>query len=262
MGDFDMVFKLTWIIFYVILFDTVLGALDKALEKTGSEYGWVPVSNPPENLQVLQDVNILVTYADNMFGPSVKMKKGKLLNSTGTLYLKGQALKAPNLSQIKFDLLSVNHSGYAEKGGRSPGLPKEQRTKRGVFHLYNMVSCATGCNPLAYKGYGCYCGFLGSGYAVDGIDRCCKTHDWCYDKAKCPMFLEYIVPYFWKCYYNRPICAVDHGEFGGPGSCASRLCECDRVLSECLRRYPCPSSRTFCKSSPLRLLQNALMFYP
>lgn len=49
--------------------------------------------------------------------------------------------------------------------------PSETRTKRGVLHLYNMVSCATGCNPLIYKGYGCYCGFLGSGYAVDGIDR-------------------------------------------------------------------------------------------
>lgn len=45
------------------------------------------------------------------------------------------------------------------------------RIKRGVIHLYNMVVCATGCNPLAYKGYGCYCGFLGSGYVIDGIDQ-------------------------------------------------------------------------------------------
>ena len=46
-----------------------------------------------------------------------------------------------------------------------------KRSKRGVIHLYNMVLCATGCDPLAFKGYGCYCGFLGSGYTVDGIDR-------------------------------------------------------------------------------------------
>jgi len=46
-----------------------------------------------------------------------------------------------------------------------------KRSKRGVLHLYNMVLCATGCDPLAFKGYGCYCGFLGSGYTVDGIDR-------------------------------------------------------------------------------------------
>lgn len=47
----------------------------------------------------------------------------------------------------------------------------EFRHKRGVVHLYNMVNCATGCNPLIYKGYGCFCGFLGSGYPVDGVDR-------------------------------------------------------------------------------------------
>ncbi|XP_076294882.1 uncharacterized protein LOC143216031 [Lasioglossum baleicum] len=46
-----------------------------------------------------------------------------------------------------------------------------KRIKRGVIHLYNMLVCATGCNPLSYKGYGCYCGFLGSGYVIDGIDR-------------------------------------------------------------------------------------------
>lgn len=93
------------------------------------------------------------------------------LNSTGTLHLKGHSLKAPNLSEIKFDPLSINHSVYTEEGAVSPHPFKEQRTKRGVLHLFNMVSCATGCNPLTYKGYGCYCGFLGSGYAVDGIDR-------------------------------------------------------------------------------------------
>lgn len=54
----------------------------------------------------------------------------------------------------------------SEKEGSS-----HARFKRGVIHLYNMVVCATGCNPLAYKGYGCYCGFLGSGYVIDGIDQ-------------------------------------------------------------------------------------------
>lgn len=47
----------------------------------------------------------------------------------------------------------------------------ENRGKRGVFHLYNMLYCATGCDPLSYKGYGCYCGFLGEGRPTDGIDR-------------------------------------------------------------------------------------------
>ncbi|XP_066997039.1 phospholipase A2 [Anabrus simplex] len=133
------------------------------------------------------------------------------------------------------------------------------RSKRGVIHLYNMVLCATGCNPLAYKGYGCYCGFLGSGYTVDPIDRCCKMHDWCYNTANCPMYLEYFVPYTWKCYRRRPLCAIDHGSWGGVGSCAQRLCECDRQLAECLRRYPCPRSKAVCTSSPWRFLQNVFM---
>ncbi|KAK9504259.1 hypothetical protein O3M35_010634 [Rhynocoris fuscipes] len=116
-----------------------------------------------------------------------------------------------------------------------------------------MVLCATGCNPLSYKGYGCYCGFLGSGYPTDPIDRCCKMHDWCYNSANCPMFLEYFVPYVWTCYRNRPLCGVG-------SSCGQRLCECDRLLAKCLSRYACPKSKAVCTSSPWRLLQNIIMF--
>ncbi|KAF6204090.1 hypothetical protein GE061_002430 [Apolygus lucorum] len=115
----------------------------------------------------------------------------------------------------------------------------QARKKRGVVHLYNMVLCATGCNPLGYKGYGCYCGFLGSGYPTDPIDRCCKMHDWCYNTANCPMFLEYFVPYVWTCYRRRPLCGVGV-------SCGQRLCECDRRLAECLSRYPCPRTSSCC----------------
>jgi hypothetical protein len=31
-------------------------------------------------------------------------------------------------------------------------------------------------------------------------------HDWCYNTANCPMYLEYFVPYVWKCYRRRPLC--------------------------------------------------------
>lgn len=47
----------------------------------------------------------------------------------------------------------------------------DDRQKRDVIDLYSMVKCSTGCDPLIFKGYGCYCGFLGSGKALDGIDR-------------------------------------------------------------------------------------------
>ncbi|XP_019880543.1 basic phospholipase A2 2 isoform X2 [Aethina tumida] len=172
-------------------------------------------------------------------------------------------VQRPNDANITFMGYSNNPFGYSLRVSSNnsiqlsvQNIPRESRNKRGVLDLYNMVNCATGCNPLKYKGYGCFCGFLGSGYPVDGIDRCCKLHDWCYDAANCPMFLEYFVPYLWKCYHNKPLCAI-HGDFKEPNSCARRLCECDRRLSECLKRYPCPSSRAFCRSAPLRFIQNS-----
>ncbi|KAL2718894.1 WD repeat-containing protein 5 [Vespula squamosa] len=163
---------------------------------------------------------------------------------------------------VHFDLSSLfNVAKNITKADKtiSGELTNHTRFKRGVIHLYNMVVCATGCNPLVYKGYGCYCGFLGSGYVIDGIDRCCKMHDWCYDATECPIFMEYIAPYYWRCYHgHKPVCAVEHGKWGGSGSCAQRLCECDRSLAECLRRYPCPTTKAVCTSSPWRLIARLL----
>ncbi|XP_013137810.1 PREDICTED: uncharacterized protein LOC106102776 [Papilio polytes] len=138
----------------------------------------------------------------------------------------------------------------------------ENRGKRGVLHLYNMIFCATGCEPLAYKGYGCYCGFLGSGRPTDGIDNCCRLHDECYENIYCPFYTVYFQPYYWKCYHNQPLCALEnyqtrHNVING---CAARLCECDRKFAMCVKRYSCPRGRALCHSSPLRLLQNLLMF--
>ncbi|KAL4714666.1 hypothetical protein ACJJTC_012583 [Scirpophaga incertulas] len=137
----------------------------------------------------------------------------------------------------------------------------DNRGKRGVFHLYNMLQCATGCEPLTYKGYGCYCGFLGSGRPADGIDRCCKMHDKCYENIYCPFFTVYFQPYYWTCYRGDPLCAVenhksDHYFING---CASRLCDCDRRFAMCIKKYSCPRSRALCRTSPIRLLQNILM---
>ena len=45
-----------------------------------------------------------------------------------------------------------------------------ERGKRGALDLAQIIKCATGCDPLLFKGYGCFCGYLGSGEPVDGID--------------------------------------------------------------------------------------------
>ncbi|XP_060802203.1 uncharacterized protein LOC106130128 [Amyelois transitella] len=156
---------------------------------------------------------------------------------------------------------SVPEEDYLN-GVRHANLQPYTRGKRGVFHLYNMIFCATGCEPLIYKGYGCYCGFLGSGRPTDGIDRCCKMHDECYDNLFCPFFTVYFQPYYWKCYKGQPLCAREnyHTQNQFINGCAAKLCECDRKLAMCLKKYACPKRRALCTSSPLRLLQNLLIF--
>lgn len=131
-------------------------------------------------------------------------------------------------------------------------------SKRASWDFYAMIKCGTGCNPLVYKGYGCYCGFLGSGNTVDGIDRCCKMHDWCYSTTTCN-FLEYNLPYFvpykWKCNGGSPICS---GAQKGPKKCSYELCECDRTFVKCLSQFACPTSKAMC-TSPWRYFQNLFM---
>ncbi|KAH8358902.1 hypothetical protein KR093_003231 [Drosophila rubida] len=138
--------------------------------------------------------------------------------------------------------------------------PTSERGKRDVAKLYSMIKCSTSCDPLIYKGYGCYCGFGGHGVPTDGIDRCCRLHDKCYGQSNCISYLEYFVPYVWKCYRGKPLCAIDHGEWGGPDSCAARLCQCDLRLSRCLRKFYCPNRRAVCHSSRSRRLQNLIFF--
>jgi len=133
--------------------------------------------------------------------------------------------------------------------------------KRGALDLYKMVKCGTGCNPLVYKGYGCYCGFLGSGGVVDGIDRCCKMHDWCYSQTTC-MYLEYHLPYFfpykWTCNGGAPYCIAGTTRKTNSASCSHQLCECDREFVECLKQFPCPIKKAMCRS-PWRYWQNLFM---
>merc|ERR1712106_762949 len=129
-------------------------------------------------------------------------------------------------------------------------------SKRAAWDLYDMVKCSTGCNPLVFKGYGCFCGFLGSGQPVDGIDRCCKMHDWCYSQT---CTLPYFVPYKWKCNGGAPYCSAGGSSLlTGGGLCSHQLCECDREFASCIADYPCPHTKAMCKS-PWRYWQNLFM---
>lgn len=130
------------------------------------------------------------------------------------------------------------------------------RRKRNVLQLGEMIRCATGCNPVLYKGYGCYCGYKGSGGVVDGIDQCCYEHDVCYWRSlacsRDPFGLAYYTSaYKWKCSAHHPTCSTKMRSH-----CAAELCECDKRFVECLTNFPCPKSRPICKNDPLRHWQS------
>ncbi|CAH2040207.1 unnamed protein product, partial [Iphiclides podalirius] len=198
----------------------------------------------------------------------------RIIETKGTI--EQHRLRGPNeLSSNQQLLVGFSHDPYRHsipevdyaKGVRNIDPNRyanknDNRGKRGVLHLYNMIFCATGCEPLAYKGYGCYCGFLGSGRPTDGIDNCCRLHDECYEDIYCPFFTVYFQPYYWKCYHNQPLCALENYQTRHQfvNGCAARLCECDRQFAMCVKKYSCPRGRALCYSSPLRLLQNLLMF--
>lgn len=133
--------------------------------------------------------------------------------------------------------------------------------KRAAWDMARMMKCATGCNPLIYKGYGCYCGFLGSGQTVDGIDICCKMHDWCYTRTSCMLLsyhLPYFVPYKWKCNGGAPYCITGKRRGTEKDSCSHHLCECDREFATCLGQFSCPRTKAMCRS-PWRYWQNLFM---
>merc|ERR1712226_1795674 len=160
----------------------------------------------------------------------------------------------------KIPFMSSNHQDYIFQEAELEG-EKHNSSKRASWDFYAMIKCATGCNPLVFKGYGCYCGFLGSGGVVDGIDRCCKMHDWCYTTTSC-MFLQYNLPYFvpykWRCNGGSPYCMAGSTKASGPGSCSHQLCECDREFVQCLADFPCPKKKAMCRS-PWRYFQNLFM---
>ncbi|XP_013774171.1 basic phospholipase A2 caudoxin-like [Limulus polyphemus] len=158
----------------------------------------------------------------------------------------------PRLAQLVTSGLNDLH-GVIDKDqeiNSSKGLSKQKartaRARRSILQLANVLHCVTGCNPLTYKGYGCYCGYMGEGEPVDEIDRCCLEHDWCYTYSDCPQLLIYFVSYRFECVApGYAHCENDHSM---STDCAAQLCECDRVFAHCVSKYSCPSHRATCLS--------------
>lgn len=70
-----------------------------------------------------------------------------------------------------------------------------------INRIYSRFRKNSSSHILSYKI------FITSNYCIIiSLFRCCKMHDYCYEVANCPKFLEYFVPYLWKCYKGRPLC--------------------------------------------------------
>lgn len=85
------------------------------------------------------------------------------ISSSNTSLIKSHsqpAINIVNLNNEEDNFLKHNFSGH-----------HSSRVKRGIIQLASMIKCVSGCKPIQYKGYGCFCGLFGSGKPVDAIDR-------------------------------------------------------------------------------------------
>ncbi|NXO68640.1 PA2GE phospholipase, partial [Phainopepla nitens] len=91
-----------------------------------------------------------------------------------------------------------------------------------------MIIQKTRKSPLAYNGYGCYCGWGGSRQPLDATDRCCHTHDCCYKRLVSAGCKPKSVTYKYVFQGNKITC-------GAGNSCQRRTCHCDKAAVECFQ---------------------------
>ncbi|XP_074784163.1 phospholipase A2-like [Athene noctua] len=113
----------------------------------------------------------------------------------------------------------------------APGKSHSLHT-RGIVELAGAISCGTGRSPLAYIGYGCYCGLGGQGWPKDKTDWCCHRHDCCYDKAEKAGCSPKAQRYQWACEQNAVRCD------NLTDQCEKMVCLCDQEAAKCWGAAP------------------------
>ncbi|NXD17276.1 PA21B Phospholipase, partial [Nothocercus nigrocapillus] len=122
----------------------------------------------------------------------------------------------------------------------SVGAAAMDFSPRAVWQLRNMIKCTMPhSDPLRdFADYGCYCGLGGSGTPVDELDRCCQTHDHCYNTAKklptCRFLLDnpYTKTYSYNCSGEEITCSSTNSD------CEMFICNCDRTAAMCFAKAP------------------------
>ncbi|XP_072921499.1 phospholipase A2, minor isoenzyme-like [Hemitrygon akajei] len=118
----------------------------------------------------------------------------------------------------------------------SAGAGSTSIESRNLIQFSNMIKCAMpGVSPLLQiNDYGCYCGIGGSGTPVDEFDKCCQTHDYCYDDAKKKKKCRFPLSPKMKLY--KYSCTNGKIECKSKSHCGKFICECDRQASICFSK--------------------------
>lgn len=110
--------------------------------------------------------------------------------------------------------------------------------RRSIPQFGGMVTLYTRTSPLRLLYYGNWCGSGGMGPALDSIDKCCMTHDKCYNAVEnlpCQVAFQkpYTVHYAWRWVEERKQAyCLDTGD-----RCAYMTCQCDKVAASCFSKY-------------------------
>ncbi|XP_068018801.1 group IIE secretory phospholipase A2-like isoform X2 [Melanerpes formicivorus] len=102
-------------------------------------------------------------------------------------------------------------------------------TSCNVIQFGSMIKHLTGKSPLAYNGYGCYCGLGGSKQPVDKTDWCCHAHDCCYRKLSAARCNAKLATYNYSISGRKITCKSGNW-------CQKQSCECDKRAAECFQR--------------------------
>uniref|UniRef100_A0A8C6XPU5 phospholipase A2 n=1 Tax=Naja naja TaxID=35670 RepID=A0A8C6XPU5_NAJNA len=87
-----------------------------------------------------------------------------------------------------------------------------------------MIQLSTVTYSLAnFTNYGCHCGPGTQGLPVDAIDRCCHSHDCCYNKVE-----------MYGC--NPKLCS-SLSAVKSRDRCEKMVCECDQKAASCFQKH-------------------------
>uniref|UniRef100_A0A8C5SRP4 Phospholipase A2-like central domain-containing protein n=1 Tax=Laticauda laticaudata TaxID=8630 RepID=A0A8C5SRP4_LATLA len=98
--------------------------------------------------------------------------------------------------------------------------------------LNEMIQLSTVTYGLAnFTNYGCHCGPGTQGLPIDAIDRCCHSHDCCYNKAEMYGCNPKVLNYRFYAQRDKVKCVKSRDR------CEKMVCECDQKAASCFQKH-------------------------